>query len=236
MKFKHSYGHFFTQRGVGLVELMITMVIGLIILIALGYFFLGSRQINRVTDDVSRMQESGRNALELIGRAVRQAGYRNNPDVAFTGTALTGTNAGAGESDEITIQYDAQEGGEDDCEGTNVPTGLVTYAFAVDNTVNPPVLTCNGTVVVDNIEELQIDYGIDTEKDGIIDTYKTDPTATEFGHVAAVRVTLLVRGPSPNITTNQSQTYTYNGNTLTETDGHLRQVYSATFTVRNQAG
>lgn len=221
------------QRGMGLVEMMVTMAIGLVILIALGYFFLGSQQVNRTSDDVSRMQESGRNALELIGRAVRQAGYRNDPNVAFSGTALTGVDSANSAQDTITIQYDAQEGGETDCTGTAVAAGaLVTYAF----TINGDALMCNDVAVVNNIENIQISYGIDATKDGVIDLYKTQPaSALEFSQVAAVRVSLLVKGPTANLAVNNSQSYTYNGVDVTSTDGFLRQVYSATFTVRNQA-
>jgi type IV pilus assembly protein PilW len=214
----------------GLVELMIGMAIGLVLLIALGYFFLGSRQANRTHDDISRMQESGRHALEILGSAIRQAGYRANADVAFPGTSLTGTD---GTPDSITLQHDAQEGGEVDCTGANVAAGaLVTYAFAVTGSRE---LTCNGSVVADNIEDLQIEYGIDSDKNGVIESYKAAPTAVEFPTVAAVRVHLLVRGPTANTATG-SQTYTFNGADVTKTDGFLRQVYTATFTVRNQAG
>jgi len=234
------------EHGAGLIEVMIAMVIGLVLLFALVYFFLGGRLVNRTSDDVSRMQESGRNAVELMGRAIRQAGYRTDDDVGLdiafsvSGIAITGTNGAPGLPDTITVQYAAQAGGEADCVGTNVAAGLVTARFAVKNkltvpSADPPVLTCNDIVVVDNIEDVQITYGIDGDRDGNIEFYKTAPTATEFGQVAAVRVSLLVRGPSLNVATNHTQTYLYNGVKVTSTDGYLRQVYDATFTVRNQA-
>ncbi len=215
------------QRGMGLIELMVGMTIGLIVLAALGYFFLGSSQANRTHNDVSRMQESGRHAMEILGSAIRQAGYRADADAAFVGTALAGID---GARDAITVQFDAQEGGETDCTGANVAAGaLVTYAFAVNGSRE---LTCNGNVVVDNIEDMQIEYGIDSNRDGVIESYSATPA--NFGQVAAVRVSLLVRGPTANVATG-SQTYTFNGASVTKTDGFLRQIYATTFTVRNQA-
>jgi type IV pilus assembly protein PilW len=202
------------QRGMGLIELIVGMTIGLIVLMALGYFFLGSIQANRTHDDISRMQESGRNALEMMGTAIRQAGYRDDADGAFDGTALTGTN---GTPDTITVEFDAQEDGETDCSGDDIAAGaLVTYAFAVNGSRK---LTCNGSVVVDNIEDMQVVYGIDANKDGVIESYSATPA--DFGQVAAVRVNLVVRGPTANAATGG--------------DGFLRQAYSTTFTVRNQA-
>lgn len=209
------------QRGMGLVELMVGMTIGLILLAALGYFFLGSRQTGRTSDDISRIQESGRHALEILGTAIRQAGYRANADVAFSGTPLTGTD---GTPDTITVQFDAQEGDETDCAGTVVdadaapPGNLVTYAFDVNGSLQ---LTCNGQPVADNIEDMQIVYGIDANKDGVVENYTATPTAAQFMAVSAVQVTLTVRGPTPNVATGG--------------DGFLRKVYTSTFTVRNQA-
>lgn len=206
-----------SQRGMGLVELMVGITIGLIILAALGYFFLGSRQASRTHDDISRMQESGRHALEILGSAIRQAGYRANADVPFSGTALSGTD---GTPDTITVQFDAQEGGETDCAGAAIAGGsLVTYAFAVNTDLQ---LTCNGQPVADNIEDMQITYGLDANKDGVVESYTAAPAATDFPVVAAVRVTLTVRGPTPNAATGG--------------DGFLRQTYTTTYTVRNQAG
>ena len=224
------------QRGMSLIEVMVAMTIGLIILAALGYFFISSNQINRSTDDVSRMQENGRNALELMGRAIRQAGYRVDVDKAFSGAALAGVDGASGATDSITVQYDAQEGGDVDCTGSAVASGLVTAVFAISGNA----LTCNnGTTtvtVVDNIEDMQISYAIDAAKDGTIDSaYIDSPTAAQLGQVAAVRVTLLTKGFNANVAANKTQTLTYNGTSVTKTDGFLRQVYSATFTVRNQA-
>jgi type IV pilus assembly protein PilW len=246
------------QSGMSLIEVMVASTIGLIILIALGYFFLGSTQINRTTDDVSRMQESGRNALELMGRAIRQAGYRIRVNEAFGGDSKSSPNYGAkvvdgtfgaaaanaadNVADSITVKYDAQPGGDVDCTGADVAAGttlkpnMVTATFAINS---DGALTCNGTVVVENIQNMQISYVIDLgenlKKDGGADSVTTNPTADELKQVAAVQVTLLTRGPTANVATNRSQTLNYNGASKTYTDGFLRQVYSATFNVRNKS-
>ena len=57
-----------------LVELMIAMALGLLLLGACGYFYLASLTSTQSTLSVSRVQESGRLAMELIGRDIRGAG------------------------------------------------------------------------------------------------------------------------------------------------------------------
>lgn len=230
--------HATRQRGMGIVELMIGLLIGLIVSVALAWFYLGSRTLSRASDDGSRMQESGRTAIELIGMAVRQAGYRNNVNAAFDGKPITGVDSANNAPDTITLRFDAQEvTGELDCEGKQVNAGsTVEYKFVIDSSANPPALKCNDTKVVDNIEDMQITYGIDANKDGTIELYKTNPTAAEFYTVAAVRIALLVRGPSTNTAANKSQVVYFNGANLpAKTDGYLRQAYTATFAVRPQA-
>lgn len=61
-------------QGATLVELMIAMVLGLLLLGTCAYFYIASLSSTRSTIAVSRLQESGRMAMELIGRDIRGAG------------------------------------------------------------------------------------------------------------------------------------------------------------------
>ena len=63
------------QTGFGLIELMIAMTLGLVLLGGVGYVFIGSRGAFRTTDNLSRMQENARYALEVMSRDIRMAGY-----------------------------------------------------------------------------------------------------------------------------------------------------------------
>ena len=46
-----------SQQGFTLVELMISMTIGLVLLLAIGTVFTSSRQVSRVQEDNARIQE-----------------------------------------------------------------------------------------------------------------------------------------------------------------------------------
>lgn len=63
------------QKGLSLVELMIAMLLGLIVLLAVTQIFVGNRQTFALTEASSEVQESGRIALQLLSRAVRNADY-----------------------------------------------------------------------------------------------------------------------------------------------------------------
>lgn len=76
-----------SQSGFGLVELMIAMTLGLILLGSLGYVFLGTRGAYRVTDNLSRMQENARYALDVMSRDIRMAGYSGCVNLASSRVA-----------------------------------------------------------------------------------------------------------------------------------------------------
>lgn len=63
------------QKGFSLVELMIAITLALIVVGAIGYFYLGTRQAYRSTDNLSQLQENQRVALDVIARDIRMAGY-----------------------------------------------------------------------------------------------------------------------------------------------------------------
>jgi type IV pilus assembly protein PilW len=68
---------FSRQRGISITELMVAMTIGLFItLLATG--LLASNQAAYLAQDQhAQVQETGRYAMEMLARAIRQAGYRN---------------------------------------------------------------------------------------------------------------------------------------------------------------
>ncbi len=63
------------QRGFTLIEIMVAIVIGLILTGGIIQVFTATRQSNRVHEAISRMQENGRMALEVIARDARMADF-----------------------------------------------------------------------------------------------------------------------------------------------------------------
>lgn len=60
--------------GFSLIELMVALVLGLILTMGALSIFLSARAAFRTTEDLSRVQEAGRIAFELMARDVREAG------------------------------------------------------------------------------------------------------------------------------------------------------------------
>lgn len=65
--------------GVTLIEMMISLTIGLLIIAGIGYAYLGSKQNFRTQDVLSRMQEGARTAFDIMDKDIRMAGFRGCP-------------------------------------------------------------------------------------------------------------------------------------------------------------
>lgn len=63
------------QRGITLIELMIGMVIGLILMSAVFNIFLSSKRAYRTTEELGRLQENARYALQTLTKDIRMIGY-----------------------------------------------------------------------------------------------------------------------------------------------------------------
>lgn len=63
------------QRGLTLVELMISLTLGLVLLAGVGTLFVYTNRNNRQNDQLARMQDQARYALATLSRDIQMAGY-----------------------------------------------------------------------------------------------------------------------------------------------------------------
>jgi len=78
-----------TQRGLSLIELMISITLGLVILTAIALVFLNASNTRTELERVSRQIENGRYAVDLLTGDLRLAGFYGELDVAqIAGTSL----------------------------------------------------------------------------------------------------------------------------------------------------
>jgi type IV pilus assembly protein PilW len=64
----------YRQAGMGLVELMVSMVLGLLVVGGVLGIFLSNQQVFKTNENLGRLQENARVSFELMAREMRQAG------------------------------------------------------------------------------------------------------------------------------------------------------------------
>ncbi|MEN9865365.1 MAG: Prepilin-type cleavage/methylation-like protein [Pseudomonadota bacterium] len=77
------------QRGFNIVELMISITIGLVMIVFVTSLYVRSKGAYEVNDDNSRMQQEGRLIMSMIGRNISQAGF--GQPVSFSSSRLVST-------------------------------------------------------------------------------------------------------------------------------------------------
>ena len=89
--------------------------------------------------------------------------------------------------------------------------------------------------LIEGIENMQILYGIDFNKDKVADYYVSANSAwlaADWLNVISLRISLLVVTVDDYLTT-QHMPYSYNGVTTTPTDYKIRRVFNTTIAIRN---
>lgn len=85
------------QRGATLVELMVSIVVGLLVVLVASSLFVATKRTNRVQSDNAVLQETGRYVLGAIGRELRMGGLsrlRHRGDFTTAAPPLSVTNGG----------------------------------------------------------------------------------------------------------------------------------------------
>jgi type IV pilus assembly protein PilW len=116
-----------------------------------------------------------------------------------------------------------------------------TYFIGMSANGNPALYyiedsETNAQEMIENVQDMQILYGLDTNSDSIVDSYQAASGVTDWTRVQAVSVNLLFRSDDQNVTL-QPQTVSFNGadvNTGLDADRRLRSIFSTTVTVRNR--
>lgn len=339
------------QRGLSLIELMISITIGLLILVALSTLFINQSKARVELDKSNRMIDNGRYALELLSDDLMLAGYYGEfaptssvpamptsmPDPCSTSpanmsaalqlavqgydaagptsmiaSAPCGLNYTAGSnltlkpgSDILVVrrastatpivqgvalvgipylqaslcQYDAQPYLLDSnpanlhlrtlgCTPTSTTPYAVLRQFVVDIYYVSPsdnetlVVAGSGctvgdciptlkrleldpnthqfvpTPLVEGIDYMQIEYGLDTNGDGIADSYVGAPLLADWPNVVAVKMHILARNTEATRGYTDSKTYSLGpvAGTVTPGDSYKRHAYTQYIRLVNPAG
>jgi len=342
------------QRGVTLIELMISITLGLIVLLAVTTVFVNASQTRNELEKSNRQVQTGRAAAEILSNNLRMAAYLgefdptplttsalaglpdicatsisdllsamplhvqgiNNIDVSGAVPACLGSDVKPGTDVIVVRRASTCVAGAADCAAfldgaphiqvslcqspTELgfsPTSNADYAahyftmasaagafplhkadcttladvrrylvdiyFIANNndpgdgvpTLKRAELGAGGFSIVpliDGVENMQIDYGLDTDGDGLADVYAADPSSyggctgnacvTNWRNAVSARIALFARNPQASGGYTDTRTYTLgieaDGSTKTVgpfNDGYKRHVYSQTVQLTNPA-
>lgn len=202
------------QRGLGLIEVLIGMVIALFLLAGLASIFSAMLQSSQTRNALSDLQERELLAATIISKTIQQSGYYPDPTLNTSAAALPAQGSFVasqglfGDAQTITSRFVAPAndatGVVINCQGgTNSTANLATYnnAFSVAG----GVLQCalNGAApqpLVDGVASMHILYGLNTNAGTPNDArsitqYTAAVPAADWNNVLNVRATLCFANP-----------------------------------------
>ncbi|MDO8825285.1 PilW family protein [Methylophaga sp.] len=328
------------QQGLSLVELMVAIVLGLILVAGIIELFVNNRQVYRVQDAQSRLQENGRYAMTVLTQSIERAGYLgcatrsalninnmlntpndylwdittpiegqeatgadawtpslddsitnpvsgsdiltirtieppelrviSHPTTGAPGSAAITINSGNGLAmGDIVLAHDCVAGAIfqitsnpsagtiEHAAGAGTPGNstvalgynfgagwvnkIATNSFYIRSRANaavPSLYLKNGTSdpveIVEGIESMQIQYGVDNSGNGAADTYQTANQVGNWNNIVSVRISLVMVSVENNLTADGAQPYNLEGAAVTPDDRRLRRVFTRTVTLRNR--
>lgn len=202
-------GHVRLQSGLGLIELMIAMTLGLLLLAGILQIYIGNKRDFEAQASQAALQENAQLASFLLDQIVAHAGYHANAfddeREALRGPAIT---APAGSPDSITIRFQS-DGAMSDCIGSDIPsgeesvnrffvnhvnasTGLGTFSCARTRIEQDGTSHSSTQPLVDNVQALEIRYGVDQDGDNAVDRYRNASNVTAFRRVRSVEIALVL--------------------------------------------
>lgn len=235
------------RRGISPVEMMIALVLSLSLVAGMGQLMGSTGRAGRGESAQTQAQETGRLAVEMLGRELRKAGYRTDRQLALDqqfpaaspfapGAVVNGDDQsvtlrflGSGDvwmrsclggsvaNAAMAVQTLSVVDGELRCRARNLATGA-------DSTL--PLLS--------NVEAMTISYGLDADGDGYADSYASAAMVTDWTRVASVNIQLRTVASQANVLAEPQPYVGADGQWVTPTDRRLRRNFSAVIALRNR--
>ena len=183
-----------------MVELMVSMGIGMVILAAVTTTFMSQTRIYNAQEQINEMQQNVRGALDILSRELKMAGYKPNGG-GFNGVTYSTT--------QLMVQADLNSDGAISTSST--ANEQITYAFdSANQQITRAVGSGSAQVLAEHIAAFTFNY---------LDSAGAATTVSANIRQVSITITAKTAKPDPNYTSDDGyRTYTMSA---TITPGNL---------------
>lgn len=168
-----------TNSGFTLVELLVSLGVGMVVVAAVTTTFMSQAKIYTAQEQVNEMEQNARGALDIIAREVKMAGYKP------AGGTVNGVTYS---SSQLLIQADLDGSGAINTASTS--NEQITYAYdSTNKQITRALGTGTAQVLADNIIEFTFEY---------LDAGGNATTTTADIRQIRISVTARTAKPDPN--------------------------------------
>jgi len=218
------------QSGFTIVELMISVVLGLIVIAAVVNMYVGSSRSSKFTSGLQTMQENGRYGVSVLQRGFRLAGYSSL-------TRLDPVDVSRSGEQSVTVVMQRAF----DCNGndTTPVQGRAVNTYALDE-INDTI-TCQGNApgatpmpIVEGVEAFRVLYGLDTDDDQVPERYVSYFPGMSDRQIVGLRFAMLVNSGIPIRSRPSVEEHVVLDLVVPTEDQFARHVFSSTVLLRNR--
>jgi type IV pilus assembly protein PilW len=183
------------KKGITLIELLVVLVISGLIVAGIYRVFIAQTRAYTVQDQVVEVQQNIRNAMELLLRDLRMAGFDDdNPNSPIT---IANPIVYPVTASSVTVIYEHYN-----TTTLQYETHTVFYSRDVVNSTLDRQLTINNVAgplehILENVDALNLTYGVDTNDDGTIDNWLA-AGVVGTARVVAIRILLTAKPDQTN--------------------------------------
>jgi type IV pilus assembly protein PilW len=177
-------------RGVTFVELLVTLVMASVIMAGVYRVVIGQVKAYNAQEQVVELQQNIRGAMEQMVGDLRMAGYDSDSSTS----KIVIDQAVTPGSTQVSISYEYDDATE----------LAVTYRLDGDDLLkqvtvikDTGVSNTQEEVLLDGVDHLGLSYGLDTDNDGVVDSWVSASGVTS--KIIAVRLQLSVHPLNPDL-------------------------------------
>ena len=187
-------------EGFTLVELMVSMGIGMVILAAVTTTFMSQTRIYNAQEQINEMQQNARGVLDILSRELKMAGYKPNGG-GFNGVTYSTT--------QLMVQADLNSDGA--ISTSSIANEQITYAFdSANEQITRAVGSGSAQILAEHISAFTFNY---------LDSAGAATTVSANIRQVSITITAKTAKPDPNYTSDGGyRTYTMSA---TITPGNL---------------
>ena len=246
------------QHGFSLVELMVTLAIGLFLLAGVLQILQANREGFEAQRGTAHLEENARLAVFILEHGIAHAGYQVSldtdpfgPSSALEttlprGAVVTGKANESGNNDRLRLRFEAA-GGVQNCRGKEIGAPgnpeVADFAFYLSGDgalLCHPAGSLVGQPIIDDVDRFEVRYGVGgpARTDGVR-YYTANPDAQALTRIKSVRVQLLIHSDPESgdraLPVATAQSYKLmDGSVFTITDRRARLLIDQTIALKNR--
>lgn len=206
-----SYGA--RQRGLSIIEIMIALGLSSLLILGITQIYIDNKSNYAFQQGQSDNIEGARYSMLIFEEELYRAGYRTRPDAEYedifrastVGECIFATGEVVSfdsDTQRLCLRYQANVPGVTACDGSTLTAADDPYVESVEPTivdfrVEDNNLLCNGEVIVGNIVDFKMEFGVSSDVVGETEKFEKVPGAGE--QIRSVRYGALIKSRSTNL-------------------------------------